>query len=71
MSGDREMTSEQSLSVRKGADYDEFYPLGREPEEDVTWSPEREPSAHSPVEEEEKEYEKGGKGRGRRERGGK
>ena len=50
------MTSGQSLSVRKGADYDEFYPLGREPEEDVTWSQEKEPSAHSPDEEEEKEY---------------
>ena len=60
------MTSEQSSSVRKGADYDEFYPLGREPEKDVTWSPEREPSAHSPVEEEDEEYERGGKGRRRR-----
>ena len=64
------MTSEQSSSVRKGADYDEFYPLGHEPEEDVTWSSERESFAHSPVEEEEEEYERGGKGRGRRERGG-
>ena len=64
------MTNEQSSSVRKGADYDEFYTLGREPEEDVTWSSEREPSAHSPVEEEKEEYERGGKGRGRRERGG-
>ena len=56
MSGDREATSEQSSSVREGAGYDEVYPLGHEPEEDVTWSPEREPSAHSPAEEEEEEY---------------
>ena len=57
MSGDREETSEQSSSVREGAGYDEVYSLGKEPEEDVTWSLEREPSAHSFAEEEEEEYE--------------
>ena len=51
MSGDREATSDQS-SVREGAGYDEVYPLGHEPEEDLTWSLKRDPSAHSPTEEE-------------------
>ena len=57
MSGDREETSEKSSSVREGAGYDEVYSLRQEPEEDVTWSLERKPSAHSFVEEEEEEYE--------------
>ena len=51
MSGDREATSDQS-SVREGAGYDEVYPSGHEPEEDLTWSLKRDPSAHSPTEEE-------------------
>ena len=38
------------LSVCEGAGYDQVYPLGREPEEDLTWSLTREPSAHSSVE---------------------
>ena len=51
MSGDIEATSDQS-SVREGAGYDEVYPSGHEPEEDLTWSLKRDPSAHSPAEEE-------------------
>ena len=39
-------------SVREGAGYDEVYPSGHEPEEDLTWSLKRDPSAHSPTEEE-------------------
>ena len=39
--------------------YDEFYPSRCELEEDVTWSPERESSAHSPAEEEYEEDEEG------------
>ena len=53
MSGDREATSEQSSSVYDGAGYDEVYPLGYRPEEGSSWSSEREPSAHSLVDEEE------------------
>ena len=49
--------SEQLLSVREGAGYDKVYPFGRKPEKDVSWSPEREPFAHSPTEEEEEEYD--------------
>ena len=53
MSGDKETTSEQSSSVHDGARYDEVYPLGYRPEEGSSWSSEREPSAHSLVDEEE------------------
>ena len=59
MLGDREVTSEQSLSIRKGAGYDEVYPLRHQPMEDLKWSPEREPSAHSLAGEEEEEEKKG------------
>ena len=45
------------MSIREGAGYDEVYSSGCEPIEDLTWSPEREPSAHSPAKEEEEEYE--------------
>ena len=68
MSSDREATSDQSSSVCEGASYDEVYSLGHRPEEGLSWSLEREPSAHSPddredydvegVEEEDK-YDKG------------
>ena len=60
MSSGSEAMSEQSSSVREGAGYDEVYPLGRGPEEGLTWSLEREPSAHSPNEEEEEDYEADG-----------
>ena len=53
MSGDRETTSEQSSSIHDGAGYDKVYPLGYRPEEGSSWSSEREPSAHSLVDEEE------------------
>nr|POE82626.1 hypothetical protein CFP56_60387 [Quercus suber] len=53
MSSGREVTSEKSSSVREGAGYDEAYPSGREPEEDLSWSSAREPFAHSPVKREE------------------
>lgn len=58
------MTSEQSSLVYEGAAYNEVYPLGRELVEDLTWSPKRDLSAHSLVEEEnegvkEEEEEKG------------
>ena len=59
MLGDREVTSEQSLSVRKGAGYDKVYPLGHQPMEDLKWSLERGPSTHSLTEEEEEEEKKG------------
>ena len=59
MSGDREATSEQSSSVCEGASYDEVNLSGCELMEDLTWSPKREPSAHSFTEEEKKEYEGG------------
>ena len=59
MSGDREATSEQSLSVCKGASYDEIYLSGHEPMKDLTWSLEREPSAHSLIGEEEEDEKKG------------
>ena len=60
MSSGSEATSEQSSLVHEGAGYDEVYPLGRGPEEGLTWSLEREPSAHSPNEEEEEDYEADG-----------
>ena len=47
MSGDSEATSERSLSVCKGAGYDEVYPSGHGPEEGSSRFLEREPSAHS------------------------
>ena len=63
MSGDREVTSEQSLLVHEGAGYDEIYPSGHGLEEGLSWLSEREPSAHSPTNEEEnydgKEVEEG------------
>ena len=54
------MTSEQLSSVRKGAGYDKVYASSRGPEEGSTWSPEREPSTHSPNDEEEEDYEADG-----------
>ena len=56
MSGDREAMSEQSSLVREGASSYKLYPSGHESEEYLTSSLEREPSTHSPAEEE-KEYE--------------
>lgn len=68
-------------SVHEGEGCNKVYPSRREPVEDLTWSPEREPSAHSPAEEEHEEYvgdeedgekeeEEGEEGeRGRRRRG--
>ena len=54
MSGDREVMSEQSSSVREGVDYEEVYPFEHEPMvEDLTWSLEGELLAHSFIEEEE------------------
>ena len=50
MSGDREAISEQSSSIREG--YNDVYPLGHEPKEDVTWFSERDPSAYSLVKKE-------------------
>ena len=55
MSGDREVTSEQS-SIRKAAGYDELYSSGHESKEYLSSSLERELFAHSPAKEEE-EYE--------------
>ena len=60
MSSDREATSEQSSSIREGAGYDEVYSSGHGPKEGLTQSPEREPSAHSPDDEEEEDYEANG-----------
>lgn len=53
MLGGREATSEQSLLVCEGTGYGEVYLLVRQPEEDVTWSLERDSFTHSPTEEEE------------------
>ena len=53
MSGGREVTSEQSSSVREGAGYDKVYPSEHKLEEDLFWSLAREPFTHSPIEEEE------------------
>ena len=53
MSGDSEATNEQSLSVCEGAGYNEVFMSGYGPEEGQSWSLEREPSTHSPVDEEE------------------
>ena len=50
MSIGRKVTSEQSSSVHEGKGYNEIYQSGHEPMEDFTWSPEREPSTHSPTE---------------------
>ena len=50
MSGGKDATSEQSSLVREGTGYDKVYKLGREPEEDLSCSSTREPSAHSHVE---------------------
>lgn len=52
MSGDREVSSEQSSSVLGGASYDEFYLSGHNPMKDLSWLLEREPFAHSLAEEE-------------------
>ena len=57
MLGDREVTSEQLSSLHEGVGYDEVYLLECEPNESLSWSPEREPSAYSPTEGEKKEYE--------------
>ena len=46
----REATSEQ-LSVREGTGYDEVFQIGHEPQEGLSWSLEREISAHYPDEE--------------------
>ena len=56
MLGDREATSEQSSSVCEGVGYDEVYSSGHRLEEGLSWLSEREPSAHSLVDEEE-DYE--------------
>ena len=47
------MTSELSSSVREGAGYDKVYSSRRKPKEDFLRSLEREPSTHSPNDEEE------------------
>ena len=60
MSGSSEVTSEQSSSVREGASYDEVYASSRGSDEGSTWSLEREPSAHSPNDEEEGDYKADG-----------
>jgi len=66
MSSDREVTSEHSSSIREGASYDEVYSLKSMLKEDVTWSIERELSAHSPAKEEKDEEGKGQQRGGRR-----
>ena len=53
MSIGRKAMSGQSLAVHEGTGYNEIYLSGHEPMEDFTWSPKREPSAHSPTKEEE------------------
>ena len=53
MSRDSEAVSKQLSSVRKGAGYDEVFPSGYGPEKGLSWSLERESSAHSPIDEEE------------------
>ena len=53
MSGDRKATSERSSSVLKGVGYVEVYPSGHGLEEGLSQSSKREPSAHSPDDEEE------------------
>ena len=60
MLGGSEATSEQLLLVHEGLGYDEVYPSGRGPKEGLTWSPEREPSTHSPDNEKEEDYEADG-----------
>ena len=60
MLGGSEARSEQSLSVREGKGYDEVYPLSYGLEEGLTWSPKREPSAHSPNDRDEEDYEANG-----------
>lgn len=50
---DKEVTSELSSSVREGAGYDKVYSSRRKPKEDFLRSLEREPSTHSPNDEEE------------------
>ena len=49
MSSGREATSEQLSSIRESAGYNEVYPSGREPNEDLSWSSAKEPSTHSPI----------------------
>ena len=53
MSGDNEVTSKQSSSVHEGVSYDEVFSSGYGPEEGLSWSLERESSAHSPIDKEE------------------
>ena len=52
MLGDNEVTGEQS-SVCEGAGYDKVFLLGHGPKKGLSWSSEREPSVHSPIDEEE------------------
>ena len=47
-------------SIREDVGYDEIYQSGREPEEDVTWSLERDLYTHSPTKEGEEEENKEG-----------
>ena len=61
MSGGREATNEKLLSAHEGVGYDEVYPSRRDPNEDLTWSPTRELSAHSLTEGEEGYKEDKGK----------
>ena len=53
MSGDREATSEQSSLVLEGVGYVEVYPSGHGLKEGLSQSSKKEPSAHSPNDEEE------------------
>ena len=53
MSRDSEEASKQLSLVHKGVGYDEVFPSGYGPEEGLSWSLEREPSAYSPIDEEE------------------
>ena len=61
MSGGREATNEKLLSAHEGVGYDEVYPSRCDPNEDLTWSPTRELSAHSLTEGEEGYKEDKGK----------
>lgn len=47
MLGDREVTSEQLMFIRKGVGYDEVFPSGHGLKDGFSWSIERELSAHS------------------------
>ena len=56
MLGGSKATNEQSSSVCDGTGYKKVYPSGHRPKEGLTWSLERELSAHSPDDEEEEDY---------------